>query len=335
MDRDPDAPPPAPAPAHRLPPGSAEPSLTRGAPSLWALVALALTLLAASVVLVLLREARGPRPPFLADTTPARVPVTHAAAATPGALELAGSGSNLPLTRALVEAFRAKSPGSKLTVHESIGTTGGVRAVRDGAIHVGLASRPLTADEGRLDLVVTPYARVTVVVATHAGVPDECTTRDDLLAIYAGTRTRWRDGSRLVVLQRERGDSSLLVFGSLVPGLFAENDAAYGENRWRVVYSDLAMQEALMATEGAVGIFDLGAIEAQRLPIHVLCVDGVVPSRESMLSGRYPFSKDLAFVTAGAPAGLAAELIAFVLSTAGRALTARLGYAPLPLEAAP
>jgi len=324
MQRDPDAPPPA-----RVPP-----SLTRGAPSLWALVALALTLLAASVALVLLREARGPRPPFLADTTAKPVPVSPAAAATPGALELAGSGSNLPLTRALVEAFRARNSDSKLTVHESIGTTGGVRAVRDGAIHVGLASRPLTADEGLHDLVVTPYARVAVVVATNAGVPDACTTRDDLLAMYAGTRTRWRDGSRLVVLQRERGDSSLLVFGNLVPGLFAENDAAHRENRWRVVYSDLAMQEALIATEGAVGIFDLGAIEAQRLPLKVLCVDGVMPSRESMLSGRYPFFKDLAFVTVGAPAGLAAELVAFVLSSAGRELTVRLGYAPLPLEPA-
>jgi phosphate transport system substrate-binding protein len=299
---------------------------------LWALVALAVALVAASVTLVLLREARGPRPPFLAEAPSEARPVRSAAEATPAVLELAGSGSNLPLTRALAEAFRARSPGARLTVHESIGTTGGVRAVRDGAIQVGLASRPLTADESRLGLAVTAYARVAVVVATNAGVHERCTTKDDLLAIYGGTRTRWSDGSRLVVLQRERGDSSLLAVGSLVPGFVAVNDAAYREQRWRVLYSDLAMQEALLATEGAVGIFDLGAIEAQRLPINVLCIDGVVPSRETLLSGAYPFGKDLAFVTAGAPSRLGAEFIAFVLSSEGRELTARLGYLPLPLS---
>jgi phosphate transport system substrate-binding protein len=218
-------------------------------------------------------------------------------------------------------------------VHDSIGTTGGIRAVRDGAIHVGLASRPLLDEEARLGLVATPYARVAVVVAANAGVPDSCTSREELVGMFAGSRARWSDGSRIVVLQRERGDSSLLVMGKLVPGLLAENEAAYGENRWRVLYTDVAMQEAIMATPGAVGIFDLGAIEAQRLSIKPLCVDGTAPSLESMLSGRYPFSKDLAFVTVGAPAGLAAELIRFVLSSAGRELTARLGYAPLPLSA--
>lgn len=86
-----------------------------------------------------------------------------------------------------------------------------------------------------------------------------------------------------------------------------------------------------MATEGAIGVFDLGAILAQRLPIKVLCVDGTPPSLEGVASGSYPYFKDLAFVTSGEGDPILAELLAFIASTEGRALTASLGYVPLPL----
>lgn len=314
-------------------PGPAGMPLRRGVPLLWTLVAGAIALLTGAVALVLLRAAQGPRPAFLEVRGEAEGSGRLGGARGPTeAVVVAGSGSNLPLTRALAEAFRRRSPGVKVVVPESIGSTGGIRAVRDGAIDVGLISRGLSEEEGRLGLTVTPYARVAVVVAANPSVPDGCVASGELADLYAGTRARWSDGSRAVVLQRERGDSSFLAFGQREPGLAAQNDAGYRDGRWRILYDDRSMQEALMATEGAVGIFDLGAIVAQRLPIKVLCVDGVVPSAESVREGRYPFSKDLAFVTAGALSGARAELVRFVLSEEGRALTGSLGYVPLPVE---
>jgi phosphate transport system substrate-binding protein len=152
--------------------------------------------------------------------------------------------------------------------------------------------------------------------------------------MWSAEGARWGDGSRVVVLQRERGDSSFLAVSRRVPGLDAENDAAYPAHRFRVLYDDRSMQEAIMATEGALGIFDLGAVVAQRLPIRVLCVDGVAPSLEGVASGQYPFFKDLAFVTAGPGDGPRAAMLAFVLSAEGRALMTSLGYLPLPLAPA-
>ncbi len=319
----------------------AAPPLRRRAPLLWGMVALSLAAFLALAVWTLLRLERGRKPPFLTAPTPTSASASAPSSkrvppATPGAREavsLAGSGSSLPLTRLLVEAFRRAHPGASLVVHESIGSTGGIRAALDGAVSVGLVSRALTASEAKLGLVVRPYARVAVVVAAHPGVPDACVSHAELLAMFRGARARWSDGARLVVLQRERGDSSFLAFAARIPGLEPANEAAYREQRWRVLYHDREMQEALMATSGAVGLFDLGAIEAQKLPLRVLCVEGVEPTREAVLSGRYPFTKELAFVTAGPPAGLAAELLAFVASREGRAITERAGYLALPLEA--
>jgi phosphate transport system substrate-binding protein len=307
--------------------------LSRRVPLLWGLVALVLASMIAVGALILLRVERGPRPPFLSMP---RVMSSAKIGLVPplpdDSLGLAGSGSNLPLTHVLVEAFRARSPLAKIIVHESIGSAGGIRAVRDGAVSVGLVSRPLTSEEARYGLQVTPYARIAVIVAANPSVQETCTTSEELLRLFQGAKARWGSGSRVAVLQREKGDSSFLVLSNLIPGLAEENTVSYRENRWRVLFSDQAMQEALMSTEGAVGISDLGAIEVQRLPIKVLCFNGVVPTRENLLSGKYPAWKDLSFVTRGPPNGLAAALFDFVFSDEGRAATARSGHLPLPLE---
>jgi phosphate transport system substrate-binding protein len=311
-----------------------DPPLPRANPTLWALVALVPAALVALAVVALVRAERGPRPRFLTEPSASASPAPPPPAPD-GPLGLAGSGSNLPLTRALVEAYRAAHPGARLVVHESIGSTGGTRAVRDGVIGVALISRPLNAEESRHGLVVRPYARVAVVAAANPNVADTCVGRAELVALFTGERTRWSDGSRAVLFQRERGDSSFLAMAAAVPGLAAANDAAYRADRFRVLYHDRAMQDALVATDGAVGIFDGGAIEAQRLPLKILCLDGVVPTREAVLSGRWPITKDLAFVTNGPPSGPAADLLAFVASPAGRAVIDGLGYLALPLAGPP
>ena len=310
--------------------------LTRNVPLLWALVALAVAGLTCVAALVGLRVSLGARPAFLDAMPTGAAPQSTPPRARSGALVLAGSGSNLPLTRALVSAFLTTHKDARVVVPESIGSSGGVRAVRDGAIDVGLISRPLNAEEAKLGLTVIPYARVPVVVAANPTVPERCVATADLPALWSGEKSRWSDGSRAVVLQRETGDSSFLAVSRRVPGLDEQNKAAYRVARWRVLYDDRSMQEALMATEGAIGVFDLGAILAQRLPIRVLCVDGVPPSLEGVASGAYPYFKDLALVTSGPGDARRADMLAFLASPEGRALTASLGYVPLPLaESAP
>jgi phosphate transport system substrate-binding protein len=97
-----------------------------------------------------------------------------------------------------------------------------------------------------------------------------------------------------------------------------------------VLTHDHDMQEALLSTPGAVGLFDLGAMVSQDLPLKVLALGGISPSPERVMDGAYPLSKELAFVCQGAPRGPAARLLDFVFSAAGRALILSEGYIPLP-----
>jgi phosphate transport system substrate-binding protein len=291
---------------------------------LWLAVSASMLVLLAVAAWVVVSDANQPLPPFL--NTAERRPPTPATIPRDG-LRMAGSGSNLPITRTLSSTF-SLAESQHAVVHASIGSGGGIQALLDGVIDIALVSRPLREGEREQGLVAIPYARVPVVVAVHSSVPDARLTRAELVAIFDGARRTWSDGSRIVVLQREHGDSSHTAVDRVMPAFAEANERAYQEGRWRVLYRDDAMREALADTSGAIGLFGEGAIPSS-LPIKALAIDDVVPAVETIRSGAYPFYKDFAFVTRGEPEGHAAAFIAFTLSPAGRSIIEANGALPL------
>jgi len=294
----------------------------------WLSAAAALVLLALGGGVGLVTFHRSTRPPFLDR----EFQVRHARPSfgQDHSLHLAGSGASLPLTRALVRAFNSATPGARARVHRGIGSLGGVQATVDGVISLGLVSRPLSSAERRLLPVVIPYARVAVVVAANPSVPRSALSRSDLLDLYRGVRARWSDGSPVVVLQRERGDSGHRAVSRQIPAFAAVNDEAYRRQRWRVVYHDTDMQQALQSIRGALGLLDMGAMKARHLALKVLLVDGAVPTEQNLARGKYPFYKDLALVSRKPLTGAAARLTDFIFSPEGRRLIQARGYVPLP-----
>ena len=230
-------------------------------------------------------------------------------------MELAGSGSNVPLTRALAEAWRA-SGGGAARVHESVGSGGGLRALRDGAVDVALVSRPLRPDEAR-GLRVARYAVTEVVLAANAGIGAERLTRTELVEVLRGERRRWRDGSALSFIAREAGDSSHRALAEAVPGFAEAERNALRERRFRVVYSDDDLRDALVETPGGLGVTDRGGVAMHG---RVLAQVPLLPSA--------PITKDLAFVYAPDARPEVHAFVAFALSEAGRGVVRLRGYAP-------
>lgn len=300
-------------------------------PLLWLVVSAIMLLLLGAAAWVVVSDHDQPLPPFLAAGSPRASAPSRPAH---DGLRMAGSGSNLPITRALSTAFSVVET-QHAVVHASIGSSGGLQALLDGVIDIALVSRPLRDGEREQGLVITPYARVPVVVAVHASVPAASIGRAELVEIFEGRQRSWSDGSPIVVLQRERGDSSHAVLDRVVPGFAEANEQAYRALRWRVLNRDDAMREALADTPGAIGLFGEGTIPSS-LPIKALAVDDVLPSPRTVRDGSYPFHKDFGFVTRDAPRGAAAAFIAFVLSPAGRRIIEDNGALPLagPLPSA-
>lgn len=248
--------------------------------------------------------------------------------ATPGALVLAGCGSNGPITRLLVSAFAEARPGVQIEV-KVIGSTNGIWLAAGGAVPIGLTSRPLRENEKGLGLTVVPYARTPLVIAAHPSVADIGITADQLVDVYKGTRARWSDGQDLVLLTRERGEGSIQVLSQGIVGFGAAYTSAESARRGTIVYSEQEMHRLLTARPFALGLSDLGTLMAERLPVKAMKVNGVAPTLEDVASGRYPLVKTLAFVfredTLARPAK---AFVDFARSPEGARILRANGYLP-------
>lgn len=226
------------------------------------------------------------------------VPSSRAVAGEPRSTPLvfAGSGTNLAITQLLAEAFRQRHPELTIEVPASIGSAGGIRAAAEGAVALGLVSRPLKPQEQALGLAALPYARTAVVIGVHPTVAEDAITFADLINIYQGVKTRWRDGREIIVLTREPSDSSIEVLERSIPGFKEVFDESHKAKRWTILFKDQEMNQALATKPYAIGLSDLGAISAERLSIKALKVNGVLPTPDDIHSGRYPLVKTLSFV---------------------------------------
>ncbi|TPV95433.1 MAG: hypothetical protein B7733_10035 [Myxococcales bacterium FL481] len=276
----------------------------------WTVVAAALVSLMVSAWWALTDAARGPAyAPVTAQPRSTRSPTRSM-----GGLQLAGSGTNLPLTTRLARAYADRHPDPRLTVHPSIGSGGGLAALRDGVIDVALVSRDPRPEELGAEFKVVPYAQAAVVFAAHPDVPVDRVHSRDLLALYTGIQPSWHDGQPVVVLLREPGDSGTQAALLAIEGFAAADRRARQRPSARVLYRDREMQQALTNTPGAIGLFDLGTVRLEQLPLRVLAYEEHVPSLATLRDGSYPLTKTLAFVVRHPSSPSVARFLAFVRS---------------------
>lgn len=242
---------------------------------------------------------------------------------------IAGSGSNLPAIRLLVKSFNRLHPGINLEDPTNIGSDGAIRAVTDGAVSIGLISRPLLGAEKYLPLAMATYARTAVVIGVHPQVKDDVITFNELNSIYQGVKTTWEDGQKIVVLNREPGESSIYVLEEKIPGFRNVYADSIKNNRWSIILKDEAMNRKIQTLPYSIGFSDKGAIVSQRLKIKTLALHGISPSTKNVQSGAYPLYKTLSFIYR--PDRLTPDMKAYfsyVCSTEGKKILQNNGYIP-------
>jgi phosphate transport system substrate-binding protein len=248
----------------------------------------------------------------------------------PVRLTAAGSGVNLGITRHLAEAFVKKHPGISISIPGSIGTRGAIKATADGAITLGLISRPLEKEEAAQGLTATPYGRVPIVVAVHPGVKDDGITFQELIEIYQGTRTNWKDGSPIIVQAREKSDSGFLVLQKKIPGFKEAYEESQQAKRWMLYFTDQEANAAIAKTPHSIGVSDLGMINTEGLNIKALKLNGVLPSPENLLNGSYPLERELSFIHQAKSLPKEAKgFLDFIGSAEGRKILKTNGYLPV------
>jgi phosphate transport system substrate-binding protein len=230
----------------------------------------------------------------------------------------AGTGAMTPLAIALAREF-ASRPGLRVHVEPSIGSGGGIAATRDGAVDLGLVSRPLRPEEAagleRVDL-----ARDAVVLATAADFPLDDLSSAEIHRLYRG------EMRGVTLLLRDEAESDNAALESALPGLADERRHSAASGRFRVLEHSDAMALALATTPRAVGVFSFASV---RPPLRALRLDGIAPSGEALAHGTWPAVRTLGVVFRPERRDRVAPFLALAASERGRALIRSLGYLPL------
>ncbi len=205
---------------------------------------------------------------------------------------IAGSGSNIAVTKKLLGAFKEKQK-MNIEIPDSIGSGGAISGVAKGSVDLGLTSRALTQAEKAGGLKEIPYARSGLIVAVGSAVPDHNVSYEDLVGIYQGNKTIWSNGMPIIVFVMYEKDSTNEVLMREIPGFKEVLLDSLRNNRWQVFYNQQAQEQALAKTPNAIAFINMpAAVEG----IKVLHVNGVMPSRENVLNGSYKLYKTLNYV---------------------------------------
>jgi len=242
-------------------------------------------------------------------------------------LQIAGSTTVLPVAEECARAFMEKHPGSRIFVSGG-GSSHGVKAVADGTVDIGTASRDLKSSEtdSHPDLVAHGVAKDGVAVIVHPSNPITDLTMEQLQGIYTGTITNWKEvggtDSGIMVVTREEGSGTRDCFEQAVMKPIKAEITDHG-----IIQDSNGKTRATVAGSAqAIGFISLGYINSD---VSALRLDGIVPTIESVMDGSYAISRTLWMITNGNPDSSEQAFLNFVLSDEGQRIVEDVHFIPV------
>lgn len=244
-----------------------------------------------------------------------------------GKLVVTGSSTVAPLVLEIAKRYEAAHPGVRIDVQTG-GSSRGVADARSGLADIGMASRALKPEEN--DLVGTPIALDGVSPILHADNPVETLDEAQVVAIYTGQITNWKDvGGRdapITVINKAEGRSTLELFLQhfKIKTETIRASVVIGDNEQGI--------KTLAGNPDGIAYVSVGSAEyaaTHGTPIKLLPMSGIAASIETVRDGRFPLSRPLNLVTKGPPTGLSEKFIAYARSVAVHDLVQQLYFVPL------
>jgi phosphate transport system substrate-binding protein len=260
------------------------------------------------------------------------------AAFAPGALAEAplrasGTGTALGTMRHLAAAFANASPGDRIEILPSIGTSGAVKAVARRVLDLGLLGRALTAEEKALGVIALPYARTPLVFVAGPRAGVSGITAADAARLYRGEFVSWPSGERVRLVLRPRIDADTQLLRAISTEMDAAVGRAYAREGMLMAVTNQECNEMVAKTPGAFAPSSLTQLQAEGSPLVPLAWEGVAPTLATLASGAYPLGKTLHLVVSATPTPAVRRFLSFLRSREARKILEETGNIPLDLPA--
>lgn len=255
-----------------------------------------------------------------------------------------GSDTEVQLVSALVEAFSADHPDSRISVAGG-GSAVGIAALINGETDIANSSRQMKAEEiqSAKDRGFDPQefilARDGLSVIVHPSNGVTTLTMDQVARIFTGDITNWKDVGGTdgpIVLYGRQSTSG--TFGFFRDAVLKADYAS----TMRQMEGTQAIVEGVIADAQGIGYAGVGYVVTEngeaRNDIRIVTIktntdsEAVSPlDMESVMSGKYPIFRRIYQYMPTVPAkdSLVAKLLAFEMSEQGLAIVRKQGFYPL------
>jgi phosphate transport system substrate-binding protein len=254
--------------------------------------------------------------------------VSAGTAAAQTTLKVGGSGSGNGIMRLLGAEYAKKKPGVTVIVTPALGTGGGIKAVGEGVLDIGIVGRTPRQNESQVRFATTEFGQSPFVVITHASAPVSTLSFADIANFYGNENAVWSDGKRVRPVLRTPDDVETRTLKSFSPDIEKAVEAARARPGMLVAGTDVEAADAIQKFAGSVGTATLGLVLSEKRSLKVLPVNGKTPSVAALLDSTYPYSRPFFLVMREPVNPAVQEFVAFIQSPAGAAILREHGFLP-------
>ncbi len=240
-------------------------------------------------------------------------------------LKIGGTGTSIGTMKLMAAEFQKAYPDMTVRILPSVGSSGAIKAVSQGALDIGLNSRPLNNEEQKLGLSVLEYAETPFVFIANKSVGVSSITSNELVKIYNGEMQTWPNGERIRLVLRPATDADTLFAKAISPQMNSAIGAAMSRDGMLMALTNQECHDIIAHTPGSIGFSSLTQVMTERHPVKILAVNGEAPGRQAIINRSYPFAKMLSFVVKPEMSVSVNRFVDFVRSPAGRRILEQTG----------
>jgi phosphate transport system substrate-binding protein len=252
-----------------------------------------------------------------------------AANAVAAKITLEGSTTLLPIAQRAAEEYMDANSSADITVRGG-GSGVGINSLIAGTCDIADASRAIKDSEiqaavskGRNPKAFVVAMDGIAVIVNNSNSVSEL-SKKQVADIYTGKITYWSQiggkSEKIVVISRDSASGTFEAFGELaLSGQKVVSGAL-------MQASNQAIVSTVAKTPGAIGYVGVGYISSQ---IKAVDIEGVSASKETVLTGKYAYSRPLFMYTNGQPKGEIKSFLDFLLSPDGQKIVEEEGFVPL------
>lgn len=241
-----------------------------------------------------------------------------------GTVTAVGSTALLPLVKQAAAEFMAKYP--KVTINVSGGGSfTGLSQVAAGAADIGNSDVFATDDLKNKNLVDHQVAIAPFLIVTHPKVTVDSLTQEQLIGIFTGKITNWKEvggpNQRIIIIGRASSSGSRATIKEIVlkGQEFAKNAIVQDSNG--------SVRSAIANTPGSIGYIDAAYLNDT---VKAIAYNGIPYSPQNVISGKYPIYAFEHMYTKGQPEGATKAFLDYILSAEfQKKYVEKLGFIPV------